>query len=152
VEDLPEVVAGGDQYLASLKDESISRRIQYRAHSFFDKQPVFGASVYLLRMILHDWAINDAVRILSQILPALKDGSRILIMDTVLPDPGAIPAAKERLLRVRDLTMLQVFNSSERDLEDWKALFGMVDERLVLRSVVQPPGSVMSVLELVLVD
>ncbi|KAB5575394.1 putative O-methyltransferase, partial [Coniochaeta sp. 2T2.1] len=157
VEDLPEVVAGGPQHLSSLSNtttttdgdsRSLSRRIQFRAHSFFDKQPVFGADVYLLRMILHDWPTDDAVRILSALLPALKDGARIVVMDTVLPDPGTVPLAKERLLRVRDLTMLQVFNSCERDLHDWKHLLELVDKRLVLKSVVQPAGSVMSVMEL----
>ena len=42
------------------------------------------------------------------------------------------------------------FNASERDLEGWKALFAQVDQRLKLQSVVTPPGSAHSIMELVL--
>ena len=45
--------------------------------------------------------------------------SRIIIMDTVLPKPGSVPVSVERIARARDMTMLQAFNSKERDLDDW---------------------------------
>ncbi len=145
VEDLPEVIASVSEQQKQLESAKSSRashgRVQYLAHSFFDAQPVVGADVYLLRMILHDWAFNDAVKILQNIVPAMKKpSSRIIIMDTVLPDPGSVPAAKERLLRVRDLTMMQVFNSQERAIEDWKAIFAEVDPKLTIRSISQPRG------------
>lgn len=100
-------------------------------------------------MILHDWPANEATTILKNLVVALNKGSRILIMDTVLPRPGALASAQERLLRVRDMTMLQAFNSLERDLEDWKEILAAADPRLALVSVVQPTGSVMSVIEVV---
>lgn len=152
VQDLPEVVADGDQITAALNDSSVSRRIKFQPHNFFEPQPVIGANIYLLRMILHDWAFDDAVEILTCLIPALKRGSRIVIMDTVLPVPGSIPAARERLLRVRDMTMMQVFNSQERSIEDWEAISGTADSRLKIRSVNQPFGSVMSLIELQLMD
>lgn len=68
-------------------------------------------------------------------------------MDSVLPTPGSLPSTLERLIRARDMTMMQAFNSLERDLEDWKALLRGADERLTLVNVVQPLGSVMSVME-----
>nr|QKG86290.1 O-methyltransferase [Aspergillus sp. FM242] len=117
------------------------------AHNFFEDQPYKGANVYLLRMILHDWPMREATSILKRLLPALKKSTRIIIMDTVLPRPGSIPSAEERLLRARDMTMLQAFNSLERDLDDWKELLKGVDERLSLVNVVQPVGSVMSAME-----
>lgn len=73
-------------------------------------------------------------------------------MDTVLPAPGEVPMYKESLLRVRDLTMMQVFNSSERSMEDWTELFENVDRRLKVKNLVQPQGSNMSVMELGLED
>ncbi|CAI7642017.1 unnamed protein product [Penicillium viridicatum] len=150
VEDLPEVAAGGPAYLASQDNgQELSTRISYKAHSFFDPQPVNDADVYLLRMILHDWAFDDSVRILIRLVAALKPGARIIIMDTVLPGPGSIPASKERLLRVRDLTMMQVFNSQERHLEDWLEIFTKVDQRLKVQKIEQPAGSVLSLVVLV---
>lgn len=97
-------------------------------------------------MILHDWAEKEAVQILSNLVPALVDGSKILVMDTVLPDPGTIPATKERMLRVRDLTMRQVFNSQERTMSDWEELVNLADSRLKITGANQPNGSNMSLI------
>ncbi|KAB8207674.1 hypothetical protein BDV34DRAFT_234095 [Aspergillus parasiticus] len=149
VEDLPEVVAEGPGYLSSLDDAlDLKSRIGYRAHSFFDPQPVQDADVYMLRMILHNWSFDDCVRILSRLVQTLKPGARIIIVDIVLPDPGVVPASKERLLRVQDLIMQQVFNSMERYLENWMDIFKKVDERLEVKRIVEPPGSLMSLIEL----
>jgi len=82
-------------------------------------------------------------------VPSLKAGGKIILMDTVLPAPGSVPATQEATLRVRDLSMMQTFNAKERELEDWNALLKAVDERLRLKNVVQPFGSSMSVLEVV---
>ncbi|KAH8695143.1 sterigmatocystin 8-O-methyltransferase [Talaromyces proteolyticus] len=153
VQDLPEVVANGPEALQSQGlAESVTNRIRFQEHSFFEPEPLHGADVYLLRMILHDWPENEALSIVSNLIPALKACSRIIIMDTVLPASGQIPAVQERLLRVRDLTMLQVFNSLERATEDWTSLFKRADPRLKLKSSVQPLGSTMNVLEVVLED
>lgn len=70
--------------------------------------------------------------------------------DFVLPKPGAVPAVSERVLRSRDMGMMQLFNSLERDLEEWNSIFSAVDSRLKLNNVDQPWGSSMSVLDLVL--
>ncbi len=108
-----------------------------------------GADVYLLRMILHDWADKEATTILANLVPAMTAGTRIIIMDSVLPSSGKIPAVQERLLRVRDLTMMQAFNSKERAVEDWTALLEGADKRLQLENTVQPYGSVMMVMEVI---
>lgn len=151
VEDLPGVVEGGPAYLESQDDaQELAPRITYKPHNFFEPQPIKDADIYLLRMILHDWPLDDSVRILAGLIETLKSGARILIMDSVLPDPGSVPASRERLLRVRDLTMLQVFNSQERHMEDWNEIFARVDPRLSVTKVVQPAGSVLSIIELAL--
>ena len=105
-------------------------------------------------MILHDWPSTDATTILKNHLEALKarPHARLLIMDTVLPLPGSVSTVEEALLRVRDLTMIQVFNSKERELGEFKELFAQAcdqDGCLVLRAMSKPPGSVMSVMEVV---
>ena len=71
-------------------------------------------------------------------------------MDTVLPLPGSISIVEEALLRVRDLTMIQAFNSKERELGEFEKLFSKAcdqDGSLVLKQIIKPPGSVMSVME-----
>ena len=48
--------------------------------------------------------------------------------------------------------MMLSFNAVERDLEGWKVLCAKADKRLKLQSVVTPPGSAQSIMELVLSD
>ncbi|KAL9613425.1 MAG: hypothetical protein Q9167_002023 [Letrouitia subvulpina] len=158
VQDLPETIDNSPGHLASLP-EPVRSRIECQAHNFFEPQPVKNANVYLMRMIFHDWPDAEATTILQNILPALKTpGSRLIIMDTVLPVPGAVPASEEALLRVRDLTMLEAFNSKERELSDWESLLskattvagsGSADGKLTLKNITKPSGSVMSLLEVV---
>ncbi|KAJ5345345.1 hypothetical protein N7452_003349 [Penicillium brevicompactum] len=148
VQDLSENTAEG----AATLSPDLASRVHFQAHDFFKPQPIIGADIYLLRMILHDWATPDAVRILQQLVPALRRGSRIVIMDSVLPRAGSMAPTKERLLRVRDLTMLQVFNSCERDLDDWNQVLNLADQRLRVVDVTQPRGSVMALLTIDLVE
>ncbi|KAL8661128.1 MAG: hypothetical protein Q9202_005890 [Teloschistes flavicans] len=155
VQDLPETIANSPGHLTHLP-ESVRSRITCQAHNFFEPQPVKNAEVFLMRMIFHDWPDKEATTILRNILPALKTpGSRLVIMDTVLPTPGSVAASEEALLRVRDLTMLEAFNSKERELSDWEHLLAQAsvsdnsEGTLKLQSVTKPFGSVMSLLEVV---
>ncbi|TPX18779.1 uncharacterized protein E0L32_011528 [Thyridium curvatum] len=156
VQDLPETIAMADNCLANAT-ASVRNRISCQAHDFFQPQPVNGADVYLLRMILHDWADAEATQILKNLLPALaaNASSRLLIMDTVLPIPEEQEdPIVEAMLRVRDLTMLQTFNSSERELSDWQHLLEEASLKedasggqFILHGVRRPFGSNMSILE-----
>lgn len=103
-----------------------------------------------MRMILHDWPKEQSILILRNLVLALRTSSRILIMDSVVPDPYTVPSSLERLVRARDLTMWQTFNSSERDLDAWVELFAAADKRLKLVNMVQPYGSIMSLMEVIL--
>lgn len=151
VQDLPANADSGRKAAAESLPADVLSRLTFQAHDFTQPQPVRGADAYLLRMILHDWPDAEAAKILRNIVEKMDEGkSRLLIMDTVLPTPGAVPVSVERIVRVRDLTMSQAFNSKERDLDDWKDLLAVTDPRLQLVGVVQPFGSAMSVLEVVL--
>lgn len=151
MQELPDVVKQGKEYISNLKDESIASRIKYATHNFFDDQPIIGAEVYLLRMILHYWSIEESTKILRKLVSVLKHNrSRILVMDTVLPSPGSVTTVTERQLRTRDLAMLQIHNSGERNIEDWEGIYKEADPRLRVKRVHLPFGSQMSVMELVL--
>jgi 6-hydroxytryprostatin B O-methyltransferase len=149
VQDLPEVIDNAPSQLVALSDSTaLAARVTYVAHSFLTPQPIQGAAVYFLRMILHDWPTDDAINILSHLVPALGKNSRIIVMDSLLPDPGSVLLAKERLLRVQDLTMLQNFNAGERALEDWRQMFARVEGGLEFRAIRQPVGSAMAFIKL----
>lgn len=148
VQDLPANADSGRKAAVESLPADLASRLTFQGHDFTHPQPVQGADVYLLRMILHDWPDVEAAKILRSIVAAMdKTKSRLLIMDSVLPTPGSVPVSVERLVRVRDLTMLQAFNSKERDLDDWKETLAIANPRLQLGRVVQPFGSAMSVLE-----
>jgi 6-hydroxytryprostatin B O-methyltransferase len=109
---------------------SLSGRISYKAHSFFDPQPVKDADVYLFRNVTHDWSNDDCTRILMHVVQILNPRARILIMDIVVPELGFLRVFKEHLLRACDVNMLQAFNHPGRSLQDWKAIISRVDGRL----------------------
>ncbi len=46
--------------------------------------------------------------------------------------------------------MMALLNGRERTLEDWKDLFHTTDERLVISNITIPPGSTLSVIEVML--
>ncbi|KAL4758758.1 O-methyltransferase [Aspergillus foveolatus] len=150
VQDLPEVTVDNAQHFQERKlDKSVSSRIKFQEHSFFDPQPVKAASIYLLRHILHDWPDKEAVQILRNILPALGPKSRILVSDIVLPEEsGVIPVLEERVMRLNDMLLHQFTNTSERTLRDWKGVFAQVGTGLRILRVYRHPRSVLSLIEL----
>ena len=77
VQDLPGTVEEGRAQLP----KELQSRIEFMAHDFFQPQPVKGADVYLFRFIMHNWADKYAARILQALIPAFKDGSRVLIYE-----------------------------------------------------------------------
>ncbi|PWY88902.1 O-methyltransferase [Aspergillus sclerotioniger CBS 115572] len=151
IQDLPDVVEQSIERFADRKlPRSITSRIRFEGHSFFDPQPVQGASVYLLRHILHDWPDAEAVLILRNILPAMGPKSRIIISDIVLPTPGSIPATEERVMRCNDLLLHQFTNTFERTIEDWEVLITLASDQLCIRQIHRDPGSILSLMELTL--
>lgn len=147
VQDLPEPIHNARLQADSLPAD-VAGRIEFFEHDFFTSQPVKDADVYLLRMIIHDWADANAVKILKEITEVMKEGSRIVIMDMVLPTPGTSSQTFEAALRQKDLTMRQVLNAKEREVEDWHALIRKVDERLRIVAIRRPEGSQQSIIEI----
>ena len=146
--------------LSNAQPPAIRNRIKMFPHDFFQPQPIRNVNVFLMRMVLHNHTDTEAIEILSNLVPALKSSpsTRLLIMDTVLPDPGSVGAVDEALMRYRDLTMAQVFNTKERELGEFKELLekassagntnaGEGDGGLVLKRVARAVGSALSMME-----
>lgn len=91
VQEMPEVVA------SSKPDASLD--VQFMVHDFLDEQPIKDASVYLFRWILHNWPDKYCIRIMRALIPALKRGARVLVMDFVMPPFGVVPNSLERKIR-----------------------------------------------------
>jgi hypothetical protein len=109
----------------------VTTRVTLTEHDMFTPQPVTGAEVYLFRFVMHDWPDSYCVRILRQLVPALKRGAKVVIQDHLLPEPGTLSLLQEMQIRSMDAIMLSLFNSRERDEADWLELFAEADERFV---------------------
>ena len=95
VQDLPDTIIG----LESRVPEDLKDRIHGMEHDFLTPQPVRDADIYLLRWILHDWSDKYCIRILQCLIPALKNGAKIVINDICIPQPGQLGIAADRSLR-----------------------------------------------------
>ncbi|PCH05686.1 O-methyltransferase, family 2 [Penicillium occitanis (nom. inval.)] len=147
IQDLSTVIEQGAKALP----RGLESRFTFQEHDFFTQQPV-SASIYLLRFILHDHPDSVSKQIIQNIVPAMKNGSRLIINDTVIAEPNTLPRSEERKSRTMDLEMMTMFNARERPLADWVKLCSDADSRLKLRSISRPEGSVLSVMEFILDD
>ncbi|PYI09331.1 O-methyltransferase [Aspergillus sclerotiicarbonarius CBS 121057] len=136
------VESGRSQLPPSLQD-----RVSFMAHDFFTPQPV-SADVYLLRHVCHNWSDGDAARILGNIVPAMKEGSRIVLVEVVVVEPGVVGGVQERYMRNVDVNMFQMLNTQERGVEDWERVVKQADARLEVKGINQPEGSWDSIIEI----
>jgi len=143
VQDMESVIKGAESEVPP----EIAPRVQFMAHDFFTEQPIRGADVYYMRWIMHNWSDKYCILILRGLIPALKNGARILIHEMCLPEPGKGALWKERILRTMDLSMLGAFNGKERDCDDWQFLFKEADERFKFVGLKDSEGSALSFVE-----
>ncbi|CAD6592867.1 MAG: hypothetical protein ASARMPREDX12_006536 [Alectoria sarmentosa] len=147
VQDYAKTLATGEEALPA----SLRSRFEFMPHDFFAPQPHLssrGKVVFYIRLILHDWPNKYCIRILRNLIPALKDGSTILVNETVLPPVGAVNMALEKLGRMVDMQMLTCLNSRERTAQDYEELFTAADTRFKLANIHQSPGSPLAILEI----
>ena len=82
VQDLPGTAEEGQKILPA----ELKGRVKFQGHDFMKPQPVKNADVYFLRFILHNWSDKYCQKILENLLPAVKDGSRVVIYEFLLPE------------------------------------------------------------------
>lgn len=87
VQDLPRVVEGlaAEFATAGDGDGGVGDNVTYQAHDFFDEQPVVGADVYFMRHVMHNHPDAECVAILRALLPALREGGRVLVSEYIVP-------------------------------------------------------------------
>ncbi|HEX8340469.1 MAG TPA: methyltransferase [Tepidisphaeraceae bacterium] len=99
-----------------LAEAGLADRCTTAAGDFFQSVPP-GGDTYLMKHIIHDWNDEQCVTILRHCHAAMKPGSRVLIIDQVLPGPN-----EPSLGKFSDLIMLQLPGGMERTADEFKAL------------------------------
>ncbi|OCT44649.1 S-adenosyl-L-methionine-dependent methyltransferase [Cladophialophora carrionii] len=152
VADFPELRTPFDEGLPT----ELKPRVVFEPTDLLSPQPGRTADVFFLRHILHDWPDTAAIKILRNIINTqdgvIRDGTRILIADSVIPPAGTLPQPLERLITALDLHMWCSLNAGERTQEDWIRLFMAADQRLEVKAFVRPEGSADTFIELVFRD
>lgn len=100
------------------------------AHDFFKPQPHNNASVFLLKIIIHDWSDEFCVKLLARLREAATKDTVLLLIESIMPFachdsqgddnyeiPGAVPhEAPAPLLANYGHTNLMGYNA---DIDVW---------------------------------
>ena len=129
---------------ARMRGAGVADRCELVAGDFFASVPA-GADAYVLSRVLHDWDDEDAGRILDRVRAAMGDGSRLLVVEAILPERAADLAPAIRM----DVNMLMLFSQArERTESEFGELLARAGLRLRAVFPTRSPAG-LSVLEAV---
>jgi hypothetical protein len=89
--------------------------------------------VYFFRWIIHNYSTPYAVKILKNLIPALKPGARIIINDHCLREAGQEDPWDETLMRRMDMVMWTLLNAQERTEAEFRELFKAASDGFVFK-------------------
>ena len=136
--DLPHVVRDAP---ALLQARGCADRVTIEPGNFFERVPS-GGNAYLLSHIIHDWSEDQCLTILGNCRRAMRPGSRLLIIEMVLPSNGQPHPGK-----MLDLMMLVGPGGRERTEPEYATILSRAGFQLT--RVVQTESAV-SVVEAIL--
>ncbi|KAI0261382.1 S-adenosyl-L-methionine-dependent methyltransferase [Gloeopeniophorella convolvens] len=138
IEDLPTVIEDAKKFWTETSPQAVKDgRVVFQDQDFFQPQAIQGASVYLLRFIIHDWSDEHCITILKNLRRVALPTTRLLIFEHVMPhvctmpgDPSSPPPpllgnlgmGLGGFLTALDLEMLAILNGRERTEEEFRAL------------------------------
>ena len=135
--DVPHVIDEARTRIASL---GVLERCALQAIDFFRSVPG-GGDVYLLSHVIHDWTEEQCLAILCNCRRAMQSGSRLLIVEMVLPAGDAPHPGK-----LLDLAMLVMPGGQERTAEEYRLRLDAAGLRMTR---VIPTASAVSIVEAV---
>jgi hypothetical protein len=100
--------------------------------SYFDAVPE-GGDAYILKSILHDCPDEDCGRIFGNVRKAMAPGARVLIIESIMGEPGAAAQADA----FSDLNMLVNTGGRERRFDEWQGLCAASGFKIVQRTPTQ---------------
>jgi hypothetical protein len=94
----------------------VADRVQLIPCDFFAEIPATG-DVFLLSNVLHDWDDDRATRILRNCRAAGRPGSRLLLVEGIVPEDATPSVAK-----IMDLEMLCLTGGRQRTVNELRIL------------------------------
>jgi SAM-dependent methyltransferase len=116
---------------AHLEGRGLTGRCEFATGDFFVSVPA-TADIYVLKTVIHDWPDDQAREILRSCRRAMAPGSRLLIIERLMP-ARLVPSEENRALARVDLHMLVALGAQERTLNEMLALLGSVGFQTVRR-------------------
>lgn len=102
----------------------LAARVDCVVGNFFDEVPP-GGDAYILKSVIHNWNDTDALMILKNCSRAMSPGSRLLIVERLVPAGNAPSESK-----LFDINMMVVVGGQERNLEEYGTLLKKADLEL----------------------
>jgi len=106
-----------------VNSRNLEKRCQFISGNFFESIPE-NADLYLLKTILHDWSDEHALNILRNCKRAMKENSKLLIIEKVVnitPNDTAL---------LGDINMLAMYSGKERTLTEFQSLLNQAGLQL----------------------
>ncbi len=113
VADIPSVIQKAKNIIRS---RGLEDRCEAVECDFFEEIPS-GSDGYLMSHVLHDWSADQCKIILNNCCKAMKPGSKLLVVEMVIP-PGNQPS----IAKLLDLEMLVTTGGCERTEKEFKIL------------------------------
>jgi 2-polyprenyl-3-methyl-5-hydroxy-6-metoxy-1,4-benzoquinol methylase len=118
--DLPEVIVQA----AAPEPPVLGHRYSTMGGDFFKSVPD-RCDLYILRHVIHDWADEEAIRILENCRNAMSPGGKVVIIELLLKAPNQ-PAFAPFM----DLTMLTLLRGRERTVSEYREILTAAKLRL----------------------
>ena len=95
VEDLGDVISDRP----CMKDGTAAGEpgIRFVVYDFFTPQPIV-ADAYLFRWVFHDWPDHYVIRIVRNLVPALRPGCRVIVNESLSPNPHFMSLSEARAI------------------------------------------------------
>ena len=104
-----------------------------------------GADAYVLKGVIHDWEDKEAVAILRVCRAAMRDGSKLLLIERILPDQIDPDDPFTRAKFIHDINMMVNPGGRERSEAEFHNLVAQADLRLTRVISMPIPLAVMEI-------
>ena len=137
--DIPNTI---DEAHAHVEQSGVSDRCELVGGSFFESVPA-GEDLYILKSIIHDWDDERSREILRTCTEAMRDDSRLLVIERIRPEQVDNSPGSQNIARA-DLTMLVALAAQERTESEFREL--LASAGLQVQNVI-PAAAGFSVIE-----